>query len=102
MEIPDSAEILGSSCFGYYQLFSSMSFESNSQLTRIESDSFAVSSFETIVIPFQGYVLGLDAGLACAMSTCARVLPRGVSASESFFALNNFDQQAFSEPSSSW
>jgi hypothetical protein len=90
MEIPNSAEILGSSRFGDRQSLSSMSFESNLRVTLIESDAFAVSSFETIGIPCQGDVLGFDAVLACTMSPCAQTLPGGVSGHESFFALNIF------------
>jgi hypothetical protein len=45
-------------------------------MKRIEADAFAVLSFETIVIPSQGDVLGLDARLACTMSFCAPALLR--------------------------
>jgi hypothetical protein len=41
--IPSDVEILGSSCFAHCQSFSSISFESNSRLTRIESFAFAFS-----------------------------------------------------------
>jgi hypothetical protein len=44
-------EIVGSRCFSYCKSFSSITFESNSRLTRIESESFSFSSLESIVIP---------------------------------------------------
>jgi hypothetical protein len=75
-----SAKLSTGSCFGSCQSLPSKSFESNSHFTRIESDAFAVSSFETIVIPSQGDVLELDAVLVCTMSPCAQALPCEVSA----------------------
>jgi hypothetical protein len=52
IEIPRTIEILGSSCFSHYKL-SSISFESNSVLKRIESFAFAFSSssLQSIDIP---------------------------------------------------
>jgi hypothetical protein len=51
VHIPSHIEILGSNCFSYCHSLSSISFESNSQLTRIESNAFSVSSLQSIVIP---------------------------------------------------
>jgi hypothetical protein len=50
IEIPRNIEILGSSCFSWCQSLSSISFESNSRLNRIESKTFS-SSLESIEIP---------------------------------------------------
>jgi hypothetical protein len=90
MKIPNSAEVTGSSCFEDCQSLSSMSFQSNSRLTQIEFDASAVSFFETIVIPSQRDILGLDTVPVCTMSRCARAFLCGVSASESFFVFNDF------------
>jgi hypothetical protein len=49
--IPSSVEILGSSCFSRCQSLSSISFESNSRLTRIDSTAFSSSSLQSIIIP---------------------------------------------------
>jgi hypothetical protein len=49
--IPRSVEILGSSCFSSCESLSSISFESNSELTRIDSDAFSLSSLHSIIIP---------------------------------------------------
>jgi hypothetical protein len=44
-------EILCSNCFSYCKSLSSISFESNLQLTRIESSAFSSSSLQSIIIP---------------------------------------------------
>jgi hypothetical protein len=44
-------EILGSSCFSYCESLSSVSFESNSRLIRIEPKAFSYSSLQSIEIP---------------------------------------------------
>jgi hypothetical protein len=49
--IPSDVEILGSGCFSYCYLLSSITFESNSHLTRIESEAFYECSLESILIP---------------------------------------------------
>jgi hypothetical protein len=49
--IPPSIEILGSNCFSRCKSLSSISFESNSQLTRIGSAAFSLSSLRSILIP---------------------------------------------------
>jgi predicted transcriptional regulator len=51
IEIPQTIEILGSSCFSKCASLSSISFESNSGLKRIESNAFSESSLESIEIP---------------------------------------------------
>jgi hypothetical protein len=51
IEIPRTIEILGSSCFAECQSLSSISFESNSVLKRIESSAFYASSLQSIKIP---------------------------------------------------
>jgi hypothetical protein len=51
VEIPSHIEILGSFCFSYCESLSSITFESNSHLTRIESKAFDESSLQSIVIP---------------------------------------------------
>jgi hypothetical protein len=51
IEIPRTIEILGSFCFASCQSVSSISFESGSQLKRIEAFAFLSSSLQSIVIP---------------------------------------------------
>jgi hypothetical protein len=51
IEIPRTIEILCSLCFSECKLLSSISFESNSGLKRIESFAFSSSSLQSIVIP---------------------------------------------------
>jgi hypothetical protein len=51
IEIGMNVEILGSHCFSYCKSLSSITFESNSHLTRIESFVFSWSSPQSIVIP---------------------------------------------------
>jgi predicted metal-binding protein len=51
IEIGSEIEILGSSCFSECKSLSSISFESNSRLTRIERFAFSNSSLQSIVIP---------------------------------------------------
>jgi hypothetical protein len=49
--IPDSIAILKLNSFKDYQNLHWISFESNSQLTRIESNAFSSSSLQSILIP---------------------------------------------------
>jgi hypothetical protein len=56
--IPSTVQILGSYCFLFCKSLSSISFESNSQLTRIESNAFSSSSLQSIVIPSTVQILG--------------------------------------------
>jgi tRNA A-37 threonylcarbamoyl transferase component Bud32 len=58
MLIPSNVEILGSKCFSYCESLSSITFESNSHLIRIESEAFYKSSLETIMIPKNVEILG--------------------------------------------
>jgi hypothetical protein len=51
-------EIFGSNCFSFCKSLSSISFESNSRLTRIESKAFRRSSLQSIVIPRNVEILG--------------------------------------------
>jgi hypothetical protein len=51
VDISSDIEILGSFCFSHSQSFSSISFESNSRLTRIKSEVFSYLSLQSIVIP---------------------------------------------------
>jgi hypothetical protein len=51
IEIGRDVEILGSSCFSSCYSLSSVSFESESRLIRIESSAFSYSSLESIIIP---------------------------------------------------
>jgi hypothetical protein len=53
-----TVEILGSKCFSYCESLSSITFESNSHLTRIESGAFSWSSLESILIPRNVEILG--------------------------------------------
>jgi hypothetical protein len=58
IEIGRNVEILGSNCFSYCHSLSSITFESNSHLTRIESEAFSISSLQSIVIPSSVEILG--------------------------------------------
>jgi hypothetical protein len=49
--IPRNVEIIRSKWFSQCKSLSSITFESNSCLTRIESDAFSNSSLQSIVIP---------------------------------------------------
>jgi hypothetical protein len=49
--IPRSVELLCSSCFSHCKSLSSITFESNSWLTRIESSAFSNSSLQSLIIP---------------------------------------------------
>jgi hypothetical protein len=51
IKIPQSIEILGSSCFSSCELLSSISFEANSQLKRIEALALNGTSVRSVVIP---------------------------------------------------
>jgi hypothetical protein len=51
IEIGRNIEILGSGCFSFHKSLSSITFKSNSHLTRIESFAFSGSSLQSIVIP---------------------------------------------------
>jgi hypothetical protein len=51
IEIGMNTEILGSKCFFNCELLSSITFETNSCLTRIESEAFHGSSLQSILIP---------------------------------------------------
>jgi hypothetical protein len=58
IEIPNNIQILGSNCFSYCKSLSSITFESNSHLTRIESEAFYKSSLQSIMIPNNVEILG--------------------------------------------
>jgi hypothetical protein len=58
-------EILGSSCFAYCESLSSISFESNSRLKRIESSAFSYSSLRSIEIPCNVEILGSSCFADC-------------------------------------
>jgi hypothetical protein len=49
--IPCDIEILCSFCFSWCKSLQSISFKSNSRLTRIESEVFSLSSLSSIFIP---------------------------------------------------
>jgi hypothetical protein len=53
-----NVEILGSKCFSYCYSLLSITFESNSQLKRIESEAFSRSSLQSILIPKKVEILG--------------------------------------------
>jgi hypothetical protein len=58
IEIGMTIEIVGSRCFFFCELLSSITFESNSHLTRIESEACSWSSLQSIVIPSTVQILG--------------------------------------------
>jgi hypothetical protein len=66
IEIPRDVEILGSLCFSFCKLLSSVSFELNSQLARIESDAFSYSSLKVIEIPQNVEIVGSSGSLCYA------------------------------------
>jgi hypothetical protein len=59
--IPSHVEIRGSECFAYCGSLSSITFESNSHLTRIESEAFSDSRLQSILIPSQILFIASDA-----------------------------------------
>jgi hypothetical protein len=65
VEIPSNIEILGSSCFSFCQSLSLISFESNSQLIRIESNTFSGSSLQSVLIPSTVQILGSKCFASC-------------------------------------
>jgi predicted metal-binding protein len=65
IEIRRHIEILGSNCFAYCESLSSITFESNSDLTRIESRAFYDSSLSSIVIPGNVEILGSECFSSC-------------------------------------
>jgi hypothetical protein len=52
-------------CFSYCQSLSSIIFESNSRLTRIESELFSSSSLQSIIIPRNVKILGSECFSKC-------------------------------------
>jgi predicted metal-binding protein len=58
IEISSDIEIFGSSCFSDCKSLLSISFESNSRLTRIESSAFSKSSLQSIEIPRNVEIVG--------------------------------------------
>jgi hypothetical protein len=48
---PNNVENVGSRCFSDCKSLSSITFESNSHFTRIESEAFSFSSLQSIIIP---------------------------------------------------
>jgi hypothetical protein len=63
--IPNNVEVLRSNCFSRCASLSSMTFESISHLTRIESDVFYESSLESILIPNNVEILGSNCFSRC-------------------------------------
>jgi hypothetical protein len=64
--IPRHAEILGSDCFLSCTSLLSISFETNCELTRIESNAFySCSSLKSITIPRHVQILGSDCFSSC-------------------------------------
>jgi hypothetical protein len=63
--IPCQIESLGSFSFSYCKSFSSITFESNSRLTRIESEAFRESSLQSILIPKSVELFGPRCFLDC-------------------------------------
>jgi hypothetical protein len=61
IQISSDVEILGSSCFSSFESLSSISFESNSRLNRIESKVFLSSLLKSIEIPLNGHFIAFNA-----------------------------------------
>jgi hypothetical protein len=68
--IPCNVEILGWSCFSSCKSLTSISFELNSRLTRIESDAFSDSSLQSIVIPSNVCFINASAFVGVNLSNC--------------------------------
>jgi hypothetical protein len=67
--IPQDVEIIGPGCFSSCELLSSISFESNSQLKRIESQAFAGTRIGMVLLPAEVAFIAGDAFPAdCAVS----------------------------------
>jgi hypothetical protein len=67
--IPSNVEIIGSDCFYWCESLSSVTFESHSQLTRIESRVFSESSLQSILIASSILFIASDA-VKIASQTC--------------------------------
>jgi hypothetical protein len=65
IEIGRHIEILGSYCFSSCKSLSSITFESNSRLTRIESKAFSFSSLQSKLIPSNVEILGSECFSYC-------------------------------------
>jgi hypothetical protein len=63
--IPRNVEIVGLKCFSNCKSLSSITFESNSHLTRIESAAFSYSSLQSILIPRNVEILESDCFSYC-------------------------------------
>jgi hypothetical protein len=84
IEMPSDIEILGSSCFSSSKSLSSISSESNSQLTQIESFAFSRSSLQSIVIPSTVQILGSSCFSYCrSLSSISFDLPSQLKRKES-------------------
>jgi hypothetical protein len=59
--IPRHVQILCSSCFSYYNSLSSISFESDSELTRVGAGAFAVTRLTLVVVPASVLFIAGDA-----------------------------------------
>jgi uncharacterized protein YuzB (UPF0349 family) len=58
IELGSDIEILGLRCFSYCKSLSSITFESNSHLTEIESEAFHDSTLQSILIPRTVEIIG--------------------------------------------
>jgi hypothetical protein len=65
VQIGYDIEIVDSSCFSDSKSLSSITFESNSRLTQIESKAFSNSSLQSILIPRNGEILGSNCFSSC-------------------------------------
>jgi hypothetical protein len=69
--IPRNIEILGSSCFSSCESLSSISFKSNSRLTRVEADAFAGTSVDFVLLPHNtAFIAGGAFSTSCTVSMC--------------------------------
>jgi predicted metal-binding protein len=88
VEIPSNVEILGSNCFLKCNSLSSITFESNSHLTWIESAVFSYSSLQLILIPNNFEIRG--------SSCCSRCASPSSITFESNSHLRRIESEAFS------
>jgi uncharacterized protein YajQ (UPF0234 family) len=65
IEVGNHIEIVGAHCFAFCKSLSSISFESNSHLSRIKSFAFSFSSLQSILIPRNVEILGSNCFFCC-------------------------------------
>jgi hypothetical protein len=88
IEIGMNSEIFGSHCFSECRSHSSIIFESNSLLTRIESFAFSFASLQSIVIPRNGQFVDSSAFIGMTLSSIAVESENDIFVIENDFLIN--------------